>query len=50
MIDTGARAAIESSVETLVSEALSALAEAPVTEEARTELGALARFVAGRDH
>jgi geranylgeranyl diphosphate synthase, type I len=46
---TGARHAVEEAVEVLAGEALAALAVAPVTEEARTELEVLARFVTGRD-
>ncbi|HVT76692.1 MAG TPA: polyprenyl synthetase family protein, partial [Acidimicrobiales bacterium] len=46
---TGARAETERRVETLVDAALSALAVAPITAQARDELDALARFVAERD-
>jgi geranylgeranyl diphosphate synthase type I len=46
---TGARAAVEQQVDVLVDAALGALAEAPITAEARDELDALARFVAERD-
>jgi geranylgeranyl diphosphate synthase, type I len=46
---TGARAAVEEQVDTLVDTALRALAEVPITAEARDELDALARFVAERD-
>ncbi|HEY2430231.1 MAG TPA: polyprenyl synthetase family protein [Acidimicrobiales bacterium] len=49
-VATGARAAVEERVETLVAEALGALAEAPVPDPVRVELAALAAFVAGRDH
>jgi len=48
--ETGARRAVEERVETLVAEALAALAEAPLDRRPRGELEALARFVAGRDH
>ncbi len=46
---TGARAATEAMVDSLVDQALSALAAAPLSAEARGELDALARFVAERD-
>ncbi len=46
---TGARAATERRVETLVDQALDALATAPISGVARDELDALARFVAERD-
>ncbi|MEY2468354.1 MAG: geranylgeranyl diphosphate synthase, type, partial [Actinomycetota bacterium] len=46
---TGARAATESRVESLVDEALSALGQAPISSVARDELAALARFVGERD-
>ncbi|MDP1792636.1 MAG: polyprenyl synthetase family protein [Acidimicrobiales bacterium] len=46
---TGARAATEAAVDALVDQALSALAAAPLSAEARSELDALARFVAERD-
>jgi geranylgeranyl pyrophosphate synthase len=47
---TGARAAVEATIDTLVAEATGALADAPITDKARVELLALAHFVAGRDH
>jgi len=50
LIDSGARAQVEATVEVRTAEALAALAEAPITARARTELAALASFVAGRDH
>lgn len=46
---TGARAATESLVDSLVDQALSALAAAPLSASARDELDALARFVAERE-
>jgi geranylgeranyl diphosphate synthase, type I len=49
MTDTGARADVERTIDDLMVEALDALADAPVTEQARQELHALALFVAGRD-
>jgi geranylgeranyl diphosphate synthase type I len=49
LMDTGARQAVEEAVETLATEALAALGGAPVVDEARAELEALARFVTGRD-
>ena len=50
LVDTGAREAVEQRVQSLLDEALDALAAAPITEPARREMGALARFVTGRDH
>jgi len=50
LTQTGARAAVEATVDSLVDDALAALAEAPIGEEARAELETLARFVAGRDY
>jgi len=50
LIDTGARAEVEKTVEVLTAQALAALADAPVTPQVRAELTALASFVAGRDH
>ncbi len=47
--ESGARAMAESAIEDLVSEALEALAAAPITEEARIGLKELAGFVAWRD-
>ena len=49
LVTTGARAAVEESVGTLVGQALAALADAPITPVAREELAALAHFVAGRE-
>jgi geranylgeranyl diphosphate synthase type I len=49
MVDTGARAEVEATVSALTAEALAALDEAPITDHVRTELAALARFVADRD-
>jgi geranylgeranyl diphosphate synthase type I len=46
---TGARAATEAAVDSLVDRALNALHTAPLTADARGELDALARFVAERD-
>ena len=46
--ETGAVDAIEASITALTDEALSALAVTPVTDDARAELEALARFVAWR--
>jgi geranylgeranyl diphosphate synthase type I len=46
---TGAVAAVEASIQELTDQALAALPAAPVTDEARAELDALARFVAWRD-
>jgi geranylgeranyl diphosphate synthase type I len=49
LTDTGAVAAVERSIERLTTEALAAIAEAPVTEEARSALVQLAHFVAWRE-
>lgn len=46
---TGARAATEAMVDSLVDQALTALAQTPISPAARDELDALARFVAERD-
>ena len=46
---TGAVAAVEASIQELTDQALAALPAADVTDEARAELDALARFVAWRD-
>lgn len=46
---TGARAAVEGRIDSLLAEALAALGEAPLTAAAKEELEALARFVATRD-
>lgn len=47
---TGARAAVEDRIGTLVEEGVAALRGADLAAEARGELEALARFVAERDH
>ncbi len=47
--ETGARAEVESSIASLVARAEAALEDLPLTAEATTALGELARFVAGRD-
>jgi geranylgeranyl diphosphate synthase type I len=49
LVDCGARDEIERSIEDLVARSLSALAEAPITPEARISLEELAAFVAWRD-
>jgi len=49
MVETGAKADVEAAIDALMTEALAALADAPVTEQARRELHTLALFVAGRD-
>ena len=46
---TGARAEVEAAGGALTEQALAALAGAPIGEEARGELAALARFVSGRE-
>ena len=46
---TGARASVEEAIDELTAAAIAALADAPVTDEARDELAALAGFVAARD-
>jgi geranylgeranyl diphosphate synthase type I len=46
---TGARDKVEARIGQLVDQSLYALAETPLTDEARRELAALAAFVAGRD-
>ena len=50
MDSTGARDSVERQVADLTAQALEALDRAPITAEARAELAALARFVAGRDY
>lgn len=50
LVDTGARAAIESSIERLTDLAVAAIREAPVTAEASNALVTLARYVAEREH
>ena len=47
--ETGAVDQVEASITALTDEALAALAAAPITDEAKTELEHLARFVAWRD-
>jgi geranylgeranyl diphosphate synthase type I len=47
--ETGARWSVESEIGALTSAAVAALASAPITDEARRELAALAEFVSARD-
>jgi geranylgeranyl pyrophosphate synthase len=47
--DTGAVAEVEASIEALAASAIDALTSIDVTDGARAELDALARFVAWRD-
>ncbi len=49
LVATGAVDAMEASIDALTTEALDAIAVAPVTEEARAALTELARFVAWRE-
>jgi len=49
LVDTGARDEIERMIETLVATAFAALAEAPLTAEARLALEELGTYVAWRD-
>ncbi len=49
LIATGALAEVESRIDALTLEALAALADAPITSEAKEALTALAHFVAKRD-
>ncbi len=49
LVSTGARSAVERSVEALVAEALSALVDTPLSAQAGQELEALARFVGSRE-
>ncbi len=49
LVDTGAVAAIDASIEELTAEAIDAIADAPITEEARRALVELAQYVAWRD-
>jgi geranylgeranyl diphosphate synthase type I len=49
LIDSGARDEVERAIEHLVDQALTALAEVPIIDEARVELEELAKFVAWRD-
>lgn len=46
---SGARQAIEATIESLTDRAVDAIAEAPITEDARVALVALARYVAARE-
>jgi geranylgeranyl diphosphate synthase type I len=46
---TGARAEVEARIAALTDASLAALADAPIGEDARRELAALARFAAGRE-
>jgi len=48
IIDTGALATLESTIERLTAEAVEAIGRAPITDEAREELIALADFVSRR--
>ena len=48
-VETGARLAVEQEVDRLAAEALAALADAPINNEARRELQDLAKFIIGRD-
>jgi geranylgeranyl diphosphate synthase type I len=49
LIESGARDEVERAIERLVDEALTALAAAPITDEARVALEELGTFVAWRD-
>jgi geranylgeranyl pyrophosphate synthase len=49
LVASGAVAEVEATIDRLVGEALAALATTRVTEEARTALAELGRFVAWRD-
>jgi geranylgeranyl diphosphate synthase, type I len=49
LIDTGALSDLETLIDRLASEALDALDQAPITEDARKALDELARYVAWRD-
>lgn len=48
IIDTGALAKLESTIESLTAEAVAAIGRAPITDQAREELIALADFVSRR--
>lgn len=50
MTETGARALVETAIEQLVTDALTAIDRASISDEARSRLIELAHFVAGRDH
>ena len=47
---SGARQEIEATIQTLTDRAVEAVAEAPIAEQARAALVALARYVASREH
>jgi len=49
LASTGARAEVEARIAALTDASLAALAEAPIGDDARRELAALARFAAGRE-
>jgi len=49
MVDCGAVREVETAIEALVAESLTALADAPITEDARTALAELGNFVAWRN-
>lgn len=48
IVDTGALADLEATIERLTAEAEAAIALAPITDQARTELVALAAYVSRR--
>ncbi|MDQ1438314.1 MAG: geranylgeranyl diphosphate synthase, type [Acidimicrobiaceae bacterium] len=50
LVATGAKDKVEARIGELLDQSLLALARTPITDEARTELEALAVYVAGRDH
>ncbi|HUR18942.1 MAG TPA: polyprenyl synthetase family protein [Acidimicrobiales bacterium] len=50
LVETGARAEVEASIDRLVRRSLEALDAAPLSDQARAELRDLAIFVGGRDH
>jgi geranylgeranyl diphosphate synthase type I len=49
MVECGAVREVETAIEGLVAESLTALADAPITEDARTALAELGNFVAWRN-
>jgi geranylgeranyl diphosphate synthase, type I len=49
IIDTGALAALEAQISTLTEQAITAIEVAPITEQSRTELTALAHYVSWRN-
>ena len=49
LVDTGARAEIEDSIERLTAQAIMAAEQAPVTDEAQRALVDLAHYVAERE-